>query len=207
MTKRSEWKYLIDPLIVNSLLEFIKAHGVRDSFTNADGFYQVNSLYLDTPDWICYRSKVSGLDPRFKLRWRWYGDETHKVMLELKRRSAHSIYKNSVAFDKIKEIFEISHELPSVFEQETIRHSFHPVLTTRYIRHAYFFGENFRVTLDTDLSFASLNETFLSDDRIVLEIKGEGDIPSILTEMLNMFKLRLVSFSKYQNGVERLFHV
>lgn len=54
-----------------------------------DGFYLVNSVYYDTPDWEFYAAKKAGYQKRFKVRMRTYGEKllTEKAVLEVKNRA------------------------------------------------------------------------------------------------------------------------
>lgn len=215
--KRSELKYLLKPSDVQVIIDFLKSHGQKDAHGNLDGAYRVNSLYLDSYDWWCYRSKKEALDPRYKLRWRWYGNELKSPQFELKQRSSQNIYKTTQVFSNedyflLKDnMSALRMRLPQAFQMQVSKYDFHPVAYTHYVRHAFLFDHDFRVTVDTDLAFSSYHQDFLASlihsPSVVLEIKGNGNLPPILLEMLHLFKLQLTSFSKYQAGVERLFHV
>jgi SPX domain protein involved in polyphosphate accumulation len=215
-SQRSEWKYLVEPNLVPPLIEFLQAYGQADSNTDKTGRYQVTSLYLETPDWWCYRSKREGLNPRFKLRWRWYGEEFSKPQIELKRRISNQIHKTTHVFSiedfhlMNQDMNNLRKNLPQMSDHLQTRY-FQPVLYTHYQRYAFVFPGNFRVTVDTDLGFAAYSNisqpSFISSPQVVLEIKGNGQVPVKLIHMLEFFKLRLTSFSKYELGVARIHNV
>ena len=101
-TARYEFKYVIDVTALESLRSDLK--GVMESDPNAvDGGYQVTSLYFDTSDASAYFEKLEGIDHRYKIRMRYYGQPEQAgsladrtVFLEAKHRHNALIHKNRV---------------------------------------------------------------------------------------------------------------
>lgn len=68
---RYEFKFVVP---TTTAVSFVRA---AESLVCADRYhesgYRVNSIYYDTSDFSCYFEKLDGVDPRLKLRLRWYG--------------------------------------------------------------------------------------------------------------------------------------
>ena len=74
--------------------------GLHPRKTYADR--RVHSIYLDTPEFNDYYDGVSGLSRRSKTRFRWYQENTERMVLEVKRK------KNKVA---TKYLFQINNPI------------------------------------------------------------------------------------------------
>jgi hypothetical protein len=93
---RYELKYIIDERRAVEVRNFIRSYLLPDEHADpqAGNSYPVHSLYLDSPGLHLFRSSVDGLKNRFKLRIRFYDDDSaHPVFLEIKRRLSDVICK------------------------------------------------------------------------------------------------------------------
>lgn len=203
--RRFEDKYLVQGSSIGSILSYLRRFGEMDPHSH-EGKYQVTSLYLDTRDLRCYHEYMNGKKNRFKIRLRSY-DEFKTSSLELKvkenRLSYKSRYQGSVDLENF--VLPQMPDLSPLTYQQLKSQKFIPTIFTRYDRYAYSL-EDFRITLDTNLSYAkfSPHPLFRHSSSVVVEIKGSNDYPRMIQDLLMSLRLSRTSFSKYAEGVERL---
>jgi hypothetical protein len=102
-TSRFEFKYVIDEACAAGVSHFVKAHLEPDehSSPSTGNAYPVNSLYIDSPDFVLFRQTACGLKNRFKLRVRFYNDDPRApAFLEIKRRTTDVILKERAAITR-----------------------------------------------------------------------------------------------------------
>ncbi|NLE01707.1 MAG: polyphosphate polymerase domain-containing protein [Fibrobacter sp.] len=93
---RYELKFLIPVSMVDSIATFISPYCVLDkhSLVKQDHYYTVNSLYFDSPDLIFLKRRMVGVENRFNMRVRCYGEEPHPpYFLEIKQKCGDIIKK------------------------------------------------------------------------------------------------------------------
>ena len=100
---RHEYKYVHTHAVAEALLERLSDVMEPDPNSGTAG-YEVNSIYFDTDQFSAYFEKLDGVDPRYKLRARFYGAlgslgdlEDKTVFLEAKHRTGPLIQKNRLA--------------------------------------------------------------------------------------------------------------
>ena len=94
---RFEYKYLIDERCAHDVRSFARAHLVRDEYAKCEmkWAYPTNSIYLDGPGYPLYNATIQGHRNRFKLRVRYYTENTSDpVFFEVKRRVNDIILKD-----------------------------------------------------------------------------------------------------------------
>ncbi|MEZ4525589.1 MAG: polyphosphate polymerase domain-containing protein [Desulfobacterales bacterium] len=74
LLERYELKYLIPESMIDPISDFISAYCSPDYYSeqSADGFYNVYSLYFDSPDFLFLRKRMEGAENRFNMRIRTY---------------------------------------------------------------------------------------------------------------------------------------
>ena len=101
---RHEYKYIINS-IQESLLK-VRIDGVlsKDPYVNEDGKYIIRSLYFDDYEDTCLEENTSGIDPRSKIRVRYYNSDTGYIQLEKKIKSHGLCMKRScrLTYDECK---------------------------------------------------------------------------------------------------------
>jgi SPX domain protein involved in polyphosphate accumulation len=139
-----------------------------------DGFYRVNSLYLDSPDLIFLRTKICGAEKRFNMRIRTYGDNPGlPYFFEIKQKNGDTIRKvravireNDVRENGLEHVMfgpgragEDSNMARC--RREAITYNVKPWVQTRYLRKAFIShcDDYARVTFDRALEYAP-RETF-----------------------------------------------
>lgn len=202
---RFEDKYLLKARSTGGIISYLHRFGVPDPH-GVDGKYQVTSLYFDTRDLLCYHDYKDGKLNRFKLRLRSY-DAFKTSFLEVKIKENQLSYKSrsSLLVDPENFILPPFENLSPLKYQFLKKLSFRPSIYTKYDRYAFML-DNFRITLDTNLSFATFRTDPLwrHSSVTVLEIKGEGKYTPAMQVLIKTHDLRRSSFSKYAKGIEEL---
>jgi len=229
---RFECKYLVDPILVPEIRQFIQPFMRPDKFAALrPGYrYPICSLYLDTDDLRFYGQVVGGDKKRFKLRARCYSDHPDTpIFLEVKRKINNMVLKRRGRLDRptaarlIKAGHVDSSLLPDEFRADLEYFSSHsrlteakPVCKVRYEREAYESnaGEPVRLTVDTQLAYAVSFDGDLTHGRgpwlpiatagQILEIKFTDRFPSWIHDLVQMFGLKQQSVPKYILSVDHM---
>jgi len=171
---RYEFKYVIDLETVARLRPKIEEVMHADPYA-VEGGYHVNSLYYDTTDFRAYYEKLDGLDDRFKLRLRHYGEHgplqqsEGPFFLEAKHRERDLIRKDRVKLSaELADPFcegpllvprlrdEVEPEQrggASILEHLILQKPVEPVCVVSYFREPYMcrIDPGLRITFDSDL--------------------------------------------------------
>lgn len=169
--ERYELKYTIPREWVEPISDFIRPYCFMDAYSARceDGFYRVNSLYLDSPDLIFLRTKACGAAKRFNMRIRTYGDNpTLPYFFEIKHKNGDTIRKVRAVIreDDLqgKTLEDVIFGEGRVGEdpnlekcrREALTYNVRPWVQTRYLRKAYIShcDDYARVTFDRGLEYA-----------------------------------------------------
>ena len=227
--RRFEFKYILPTKLSDLLVSSISRFVTPDPYAKSNGYYFVNSIYLDSPCFLCYQQKQNGLKKRKKYRLRYYGHKpkvfTSPLFFEIKRKDDAVIIKNRIIINpqKLNQISlnswqNISQKHPSFFSEfyqdyKTLR--LKPKLIIQYKRQPFFsrFNKNFRITFDYDLKSAKTSQfnpgsIFLKNimsDLAVMEVKFNGAIPPWFSYIIKSNNLRRSSFSKYCQAVDHIY--
>ena len=228
---RYEFKYLLNQAkcdeIENEVRHFMGYDGhVHPEFDNR---YLVRSLYFDNADAHNYYEKIDGIKTRRKFRIRTYGtapDNDQPMFLEEKGRHNNRTYKHRIPVrledldilltpSRCMEILGIYPNLPliEVFVFDVIRRRLKPRVLVDYLRRPYTsaYDMNFRLTFDSTLSAAAVNELYPSATVprylsnagwTILEVKFHRRIPGWFHRILQAHFLRRLSISKFCKGME-----
>ena len=217
---RYERKFVVSDMDYHSVFQQVKLH--PSAFSEIFYPRYINNIYLDTNELDFYFDNVSGKGSRKKARIRWYGDlfgNIEKPVLEFKVREGFLGNKLSFplkafnldqdfSLDILHKVYADS-DLPD-WAYQTLR-LLKPALLNRYKRkYTMNFDGDFRLTLDTDLSYhliGSNNNNFLQSfkgEGVIVELKYDFDKESKAAEITNKLPFRLTKSSKYVNGVDLL---
>jgi len=155
-------------------LSFMRDHSER----------MVHSIYFDTFRMSLRADSEEGLNPRFKYRVRWYGEEAEAWRLEVKRSESQF---------RLKSVVSSVGPRPKVLE--TPFGSLRPILQISYLRH-YFRHGDIRITVDRGITVRHIDTgARLHFNQQVLELK----IPdSLSAQILSGVELPPTArFSKY----------
>ena len=218
---RYERKFVVSQMAHEQVECVIKFHPALFSESFPQRF--VNNIYFDSSNFMHFYDNIEGNARRKKVRIRWYGEMFGDVLspvLEMKIKSGHLGRKLSFPLPS----FEITREftfrtLVNAIENSTIPKevgrevtSLNPVLLNSYSRKYFRSADgNFRITLDTDLVFLSINRqknAFLKrvrDPNVIVELKYLENLDQLANRISGYLPFRLSKNSKYVTGIGKLF--
>ena len=231
-SRRYEFKYLISLAKATAIDNYVAEYLPIDRYSKLypDGYYDICSLYLDSPDMRLCRESMNGVLNRYKLRIRCYSnDPTTPRFFEIKRRANTVIIKSRarVNNDDVPKILagrfvqpisrspaEIEKLKQFMLYMQSIQAA--PVVLVRYKRKAYEgIAENrVRVTFDKQLHFKIDNapciyfngtnwqKNNICLEWVILEIKYTGRFPAWLNRMVEYFNIQQHSVSKYATSIK-----
>jgi SPX domain protein involved in polyphosphate accumulation len=175
---------------------------------------RVHSIYLDTPEFNDYYDGVSGLSRRSKIRFRWYQEDTERMVLEVKRK------KNKIA---TKYLFQMRNPggliprdqrlLQSLIMENSeqfpvgIAALYRPVLETNYRRSYFELEPGIRMTIDQQIQYRKLSPTpscraKRSPVDYVVEFKYPVGKETEFSHLLRDLPFRIFRHSKYVVGMD-----
>lgn len=182
-----------------------------------DGKYFIRSLYFDNPADSALREKICGVCNREKFRMRYYNGDLSLIHLEKKVKRNSLGYKLSceLTADEAQKIARGDMEWLKNDSRELVRQlyakwrngGFAPKTIVDYTREPYVFeAGNVRVTLDYNIRTGLSSTDFLNPDcptlpvqgnPIILEVKWDGYLPSVIKDLIGLENCRTAAFSKY----------
>lgn len=182
-----------------------------------DGCYKIRSLYFDTPTDRALREKLDGVNCREKFRIRYYNDDTSLIHLEKKSKQNGLCNKQSaeitadeagrIAAGDIDFMYSHSHPLVRELYAKMRTQGLRARTIVDYTREPFIYAPgNVRVTLDYDirtgLSSVDLLDTELptvpvKGSPIILEVKWDEFLPSVIRDAVGLENRRVGAFSKY----------
>ena len=108
--ERYELKFHIPFNMVDEISRYVEIYCELDPYSDRepDKFYKVNNIYLDTPNFLFLERRLSGIDHRFNLRLRAYGDNpVFPYFCEAKHKTCGIVKKKRAKIyeDNWQEIF------------------------------------------------------------------------------------------------------
>lgn len=182
-----------------------------------DGKYEIRSLYFDNLDDMALREKLDGVNVREKFRIRYYNGDTSFIHLE-KKSKYNSLGTKAQALLTAEEAQKIvdgdlewmrNADRPLIRElyaKMTIR-GLRPKVIVDYTREPFVYGPgNVRVTFDYNIRTGLKSVDFLNPDcvtipvmgdPIILEVKWDGFLPSVIRDIVQLEGRRTGAYSKY----------
>ena len=216
MDFRHEWKHEInysDMIILRQRLSAI----MKPDENAVEGKYFIRSLYFDNISDKALREKIDGVNCREKFRIRYYNDDTSLIHLEKKSKINGLGNKQSanLSAEEAQKIVDgdfdwmIDCDRPLVQElySKMMSQGLRPKTIVDYIREPFVFSAgNVRVTLDYDIRTGLYCTDFLNPDcitipagnaPIILEVKWDEFLPSVIRDIVQLENRRTAAFSKY----------
>ena len=213
---RHEWKHVINYADLLTLRHRLGAVMERDPHT-IDGKYHIRSLYFDNPDDKALREKIDGVNIREKFRIRLYNWDTSLIKLEKKskRNGLGTKYSANLTEEEAQKIVDgdldwmMASDKPLVQELYCKMHyqRLEPKTIVDYTREPFIFKPgNVRVTLDYDIRTGQERTDFLDpevvtipagDAPMLVEVKWDEFLPTIIRDAVTLPNRRVGSFSKY----------
>lgn len=217
MNFRHEYKHYLnymDYLLLRSRLREIAS---VDSNAGEEGEYRIRSLYFDNHLDKALREKIDGVNEREKFRIRYYNDDFSYIRLEKKSKINGLSMKRSAVISKeeVESIIRddiswmVRSKQPLIVELYAKIHSqlLQPKTIVDYIREPYvYIPGNVRVTIDKDIRTGISSTDFFNvdlptvqagDTTILLEVKYDNFIPSIIADIIQLGSRRATAYSKY----------
>lgn len=216
MDFRHEWKHEInyaDMLVLRQRLQTVMQ---RDPHA-VGGSYFIRSLYFDNLTDKALREKIDGVNCREKFRIRYYNHDTSLIHLEKKSKWNGLGNKRSAALtaQEAQAIVDGEwdwmpdsgrppvQELYSKIRSQGLR----PKTIVDYTREPFIYAPgNVRVTLDYGIRTGLNCTDFLNPDcltipagsaPIILEVKWDEFLPSVIRDIVQLNGRRTAAFSKY----------
>ena len=216
MDYRHEWKIALDPGDLFVLRQRLRAVMQPDAHA-VDGRYRIRSLYFDTPEDRALREKLDGVSRREKFRIRYYNGELGFIRLEKKSKYAGLGRKDCAALSaaEAQAITDgrldwmmasgqaLVQELYGKMRMQLLR----PKTIVDYTREPFVYAPgHVRVTLDYDIRTCLGCSDFLNaacpmlpvpDVPVVLEVKWDEYLPSVIRRATALKNRSATAFSKY----------
>ena len=213
---RHEWKHVLnyaDMLVLRSRLR-----AVMESDPHAvGGMYHIRSLYFDNLDDKALREKLDGVNLREKFRVRLYNRDASVIHLEKKGKNngLGTKYSADLSAEEARKLVDgdlgwmLDSERPLVRELycKMRYQGLRPKTIVDYTREPFIYRPgNVRVTLDYDIRTGLTCTDFLDPDAvtipagdapILLEVKWDAFLPSIIRDAVAVPDRRVGAFSKY----------
>lgn len=182
-----------------------------------NGTYEIHSLYFETPTDRALRDKIDGVNLREKFRIRYYDQDLSFIRLEKKSKRGGLGSKQSVKLsaDEVQALVDGEYEwmrcsgrpLAEELYRKGIGQGLRPRTIVDYTREPFVFAPgNVRVTLDYNIRTGLRCVDFLNPERvtipvaadpIILEVKWDAFLPSVIRDAVQLEGRRTSGFSKY----------
>ena len=213
---RHEWKHEIRYADLLAIRQRLRAVAHADPHAR-DGKYLIRSLYFDNLQDKALREKIDGVDMREKFRIRYYNGDPSLIHLEKKskRNGLGTKYSAVLTAEQAQKIVDgdidwmlgSDHPLIQELYCKMRYQGMRPKTIVDYTREPFIFRPgNVRVTLDYDIRTGLGCTDFLNPDAvtipagdapILIEVKWDEFLPSIIRDLVSIPDRRVGSFSKY----------
>ncbi len=213
---RHEWKHVLNYADLLTLRHRLEAVMERDPHS-IDGKYHIRSLYFDNPDDKALREKIDGVNIREKFRIRLYNWDTSLIKLEKKskRNGLGTKYSANLTAEEAQKIVDGDLDWMMASDRALVQELYckmryqrlEPKTIVDYTREPFIFRPgNVRVTLDYDIRTGQERTDFLDpkvvtipagDAPILVEVKWDEFLPTIIRDAVSLPNRRVGSFSKY----------
>jgi len=218
MIYRNELKHIIDAADKAAICANLRAVAKPDVHAGPTGQYFIRSLYFDSIADKALREKIDGVNEREKFRIRYYNYDPSVIHLEKKVKRNGLGYKISadLTAEEAQRIVNgdtlwmassgrgLLIELYSKMKSEGLR----PKTIVDYTRIPFVYAPgNVRITIDENIRTGLNCTDFLNPDcitipaaenLILLEVKWDEYLPTIIHQAIQVKNRRSTAFSKYQ---------
>ena len=220
---RVEKKYIISLAAAAALRERLRPFMEIDPQAH-QGVYRIRSLYFDTPDANAFWEKFDGDAERYKYRLRFYNGDASFIRLEKKEKIGDLTRKTQAQVDHLTaRAMQMGEYEPLAGAEDPFCRAFYaearaqklmPAVTVEYLRAPFVYRiDNVRITIDSEVYagnpltfFSSLRPPFpvLENGVVILEVKTDDRLPTVLGRVLETVPRQQQSFSKYALSLARL---
>lgn len=216
MDFRHEWKHEINYADLLVLRQRLKAVMQPDPHA-VGGSYFIRSLYFDNLSDKALREKIDGVNCREKFRIRYYNHDTSLIHLEKKSKWNGLGNKRSAALTAQEAQAIIDGDLEWMLQSgrpliqelyfKMLSQGLRPKTIVDYTREPFVYAPgNVRVTLDYDIRTGLNCTDFLNpncvtipagNSPIILEVKWDEYLPSVIRDIVQLDGRHTAAFSKY----------
>jgi len=213
---RHEWKHEINLSDMITIRQRLRAVAKLDVHA-VDGSYFIRSLYFDNLADKALREKIDGVNCREKFRIRYYDHDPSLIHLEKKskwnglsnKRSAVLTAQEAQAIvdGELDWMLDSGRPLVQELYSKMQTQGLRPKTIVDYTREPFVYAPgNTRVTLDYDIRTGLNCTDFLKPDcvtipagnaPIILEVKWDEYLPSVIRDAVQLNGRRTSAFSKY----------
>lgn len=216
MKFRYEWKHEINRSDMLALRSRLQAVMVMDAHA-INGTYEIRSLYFDNLEDKALSEKINGVNMREKFRVRYYNGDLSFILLEKKSKINGLCHKEQAqlsaaeaqaisdcSMDMFREsVNPLVQELYLKMQTQGLQ----PKTIVEYTREAFVYAPgNARVTLDYNIRTGITGTDFLRNDcvtipagdaPVILEVKWDEFLPSVIRDIVQLNGRHSSAFSKY----------
>ena len=216
MDYRHEWKHELNRHDLLSLRPRLQAVMEPDPHAR-DGKYEIRSLYFDNLSDKALREKIDGVNRREKFRIRMYNRDPSVIHLEKKSKlnGLGTKYSADLTAEEVRRLLDgdldwmpgsgrpLVQELCCRMRDQGLR----PRTIVDYTREPFIYAPgNVRVTFDYDIRTGLSSTDFLDPDcptipagdaPILMEVKWDAYLPSIIRDIVQIPGRHASAFSKY----------
>ena len=216
MDFRHEWKHRIGCSDLLALRARLSAVMAQDAHA-ANGRYHIRSLYFDNLADKALREKLDGVNSREKFRLRFYNSDTSLILLEKKSKVNGLCSKlqtrltsgetAAIAAGDPLALAGSQDSLVSELYFKMVTQGLRPKTIVDYTREAFVCpAGNVRVTLDYNIRTGLSCTDFLDPDcvtipagdaPVILEVKWDAFLPSVIRDIVQVPSTHTSAFSKY----------
>lgn len=216
MQFRHEWKHEISYADMISLRSRLSAVMQHDSHA-VNGRYKIRSLYFDNFRDKALLEKINGVNIREKFRVRYYNYDQSLILLEKKCKVNGLCSKEQtvitleearlIACKDIENLSKSENLLVKELCYKMRTEGLEPKTIVDYIREPFIYAPgNVRVTLDYNIRTGLNGTDFLNPDcvmipagnaSIILEVKWDEFLPSVIRDVVQIPGTHTSAFSKY----------
>lgn len=213
---RHEWKHELNYADLLAIRSRLRSVMMPDPHA-VNGAYHIRSLYFDNLYDKSLREKIDGVNMREKFRIRYYNHDPSLIHLEKKSKVSGlgTKYSTVITKENAQRIVNGEIDWMADSEQSLIKELYlkmryqgmAPKTIVDYTREPFIFGPgNVRVTFDYDIRTGLRSTDFLNPDcvtipaadaGIILEVKWDEYLPSIIRDCVMEPGRRVTAFSKY----------
>lgn len=213
---RHEWKHEISAMDALVIRQRMGVVGTLDPYAR-NGSYSIRSLYFDNLNDKALREKLDGVDCRQKWRIRLYNGDTSLIHLERKSKRHNLGSKDSctLTIAEARSIVSGSTSWMSGDKRPLVRalatdmacQGMRPCTIVDYVREPFTYpAGNVKVTVDRNIRTGLFTKDFLDPhvptvpipgDPIILEVKRDEFLPSVVRDAVQLTGRRTSAFSKY----------
>lgn len=213
---RHEYKHGMTYADMLALRTRLRVVARPDPHTGPGGVYHIRSLYFDNVDDKALREKIDGINNREKFRIRYYNHDLSLIHLEKKVKSNGLCGKvaTTVTREECERLLAGDYawmltkhdglvaELYAKMRYQRLR----PRVVVDYLREPYIYEPGgVRITFDSNIRSGLYDQRFLEGDlatmpaseEIILEVKYDAFLPSVIQDVIQLERTRTTAFSKY----------